>query len=83
MDMTIDEALAEGGAGRFQRRLLGIFGLVWAADAMQVLAIGFTAQGGRSAQGTGEQVEGRAPRPVSRRAPARLRLRCPAAAGPA
>ena len=44
MDMTIDEALAEGGAGRFQRRLLGIFGLVWAADAMQVLAIGFTAK---------------------------------------
>lgn len=43
MDMTIDDALAQGGAGRFQRRLLGIFGLVWAADAMQVLAIGFTA----------------------------------------
>ncbi|WP_347266254.1 MFS transporter [Paracoccus sp. (in: a-proteobacteria)] len=43
MQMTIDEALARGGAGRFQRRLLGIFGLVWAADAMQVIAIGFTA----------------------------------------
>ncbi len=43
MDMTIDEALTQGGAGRFQRRLLGIFGLVWAADAMQVIAIGFTA----------------------------------------
>ena len=41
--MTIDEALAQGGAGSFQRRLLGIFGLVWAADAMQVIAIGFTA----------------------------------------
>lgn len=41
--MTIDQALAQGGAGRFQRRLLGIFGLVWAADAMQVIAIGFTA----------------------------------------
>lgn len=43
MDVTIDDALAQGGAGRFQRRLLGIFGLVWAADAMQVIAIGFTA----------------------------------------
>ena len=43
MHLTIDEALAQGGAGRFQRRLLGIFGLVWAADAMQVIAIGFTA----------------------------------------
>lgn len=43
MDMMIDDALAHGGAGRFQRRLLGIFGLVWTADAMQVIAIGFTA----------------------------------------
>lgn len=43
MNLTIDEALAQGGAGRFQQRLLGIFGLVWAADAMQVIAIGFTA----------------------------------------
>ncbi|MTH33013.1 MFS transporter [Paracoccus limosus] len=43
MAMTIDEALAQGGAGHFQKRLLAIFGLVWAADAMQVIAIGFTA----------------------------------------
>ncbi|AXC48844.1 MFS transporter [Paracoccus suum] len=43
MQMTIDEALAQGGTGRFQRRLLGIFGLVWAADAMQVIAVGFSA----------------------------------------
>lgn len=43
MKMTIDEALARGGAGRFQKRLLGIFGLVWAADAMQVIAVGFAA----------------------------------------
>ncbi|MEZ5725178.1 MAG: MFS transporter [Paracoccaceae bacterium] len=43
MRMTIDEALAQGGAGRFQKRLLGIFGLVWAADAMQVIAVGFAA----------------------------------------
>lgn len=43
MIITIDEALTRGGTGGFQRRLLGIFGLVWAADAMQVLAVGFTA----------------------------------------
>ena len=43
MRLTVDEALARGGAGRFQWRLLGIFGLVWAADAMQVIAVGFAA----------------------------------------
>ncbi|MBP7240787.1 MFS transporter [Amaricoccus sp.] len=43
MRISFDEALETAGAGRFQRRLLGIFGLVWAADAMQVLAVGFTA----------------------------------------
>ncbi|MFV0408123.1 MAG: MFS transporter [Paracoccus sp. (in: a-proteobacteria)] len=43
MQMTIDEALARGGAGAFQKRLLAIFGLVWAADAMQVIAVGFAA----------------------------------------
>lgn len=43
MDVMIDDALARAGAGRFQKRLLGIFGLVWMADAMQVIAIGFTA----------------------------------------
>lgn len=42
-DLTVDAALEDAGAGRFQRRLLGIFGLVWAADAMQVIAIGFAA----------------------------------------
>ncbi|MFB2531138.1 MFS transporter [Paracoccus sp. p4-l81] len=41
--MTIDQALAQGGIGRFQARLLAIFGLVWAADAMQVIAVGFAA----------------------------------------
>jgi putative MFS transporter len=40
---TLDSALAAAGTGAFQRRLLMIFGLVWAADAMQVLAIGFAA----------------------------------------
>lgn len=43
MQMTVDQALAQGGTGRFQWRLLGIFGLVWAADAMQVIAVGFAA----------------------------------------
>ncbi|HRO13957.1 MAG TPA: MFS transporter [Paracoccus sp. (in: a-proteobacteria)] len=43
MEQTVDAALAQAGAGRFQRRLLGIFGLVWAADAMQVVAVGFAA----------------------------------------
>ena len=41
--ITMDEALDRAGAGRYQRRLMGIFGLVWTADAMQVLAVGFTA----------------------------------------
>ncbi len=41
--ISFDKALETAGAGAFQRRLLGIFGLVWAADAMQVLAVGFTA----------------------------------------
>jgi putative MFS transporter len=39
---TVEDVLNVAGAGRFQRRLLGVFGLVWAADAMQVLAVGFT-----------------------------------------
>lgn len=43
MNVTVDEALAQAGAGRFQRRLMAIFGLVWAADAMQVVAVGFAA----------------------------------------
>jgi putative MFS transporter len=42
MAITVEDALSTAGTGRFQRRLLGIFGLVWAADAMQVLAVGFT-----------------------------------------
>ena len=40
---TLEQALERVGTGRFQWRRLGIVGLVWAADAMQVLAIGFTA----------------------------------------
>jgi putative MFS transporter len=41
--ITVEQGIREAGVGRFQRRLFAIFGLVWAADAMQVLAIGFTA----------------------------------------
>lgn len=41
--ITMDEALDRAGTGAYQRRLMGIFGLVWTADAMQVLAVGFTA----------------------------------------
>lgn len=43
LSITVDEALERSGVGRFQYRLLAIFGLVWAADAMQVLVIGFAA----------------------------------------
>ncbi len=39
---SYDAALAATGVGAFQKRLFALFGLVWAADAMQVLAIGFT-----------------------------------------
>jgi putative MFS transporter len=40
---TYQQALDRVGTGRFQFRLLAILGLVWAADAMQVLATGFSA----------------------------------------
>lgn len=43
MKVSVEDILTRAGTGVFQRRLLGIFGLVWAADAMQVLAVGFTA----------------------------------------
>ena len=43
MALTVENALERAGTGAFQRRLIGIFGFVWAADAMQVLAVGFTA----------------------------------------
>ncbi|GAB3101367.1 MFS transporter [Cupriavidus yeoncheonensis] len=41
--ITIEEGIRAAGVGRFQYRLFVIFGLVWLADAMQVLSIGFTA----------------------------------------
>ena len=40
---TYQEMLGQIGTGRFQYRLLMVLGLVWAADAMQVLAIGLSA----------------------------------------
>lgn len=43
MKISVEDVLSAAGAGSFQRRLLGIFGFVWTADAMQVLAVGFTA----------------------------------------
>jgi MFS transporter, putative metabolite:H+ symporter len=41
--VTIGAMLESAGTGPFHRRMLVILGLVWAADAMQVLSIGFTA----------------------------------------
>ncbi|MET0256990.1 MAG: MFS transporter [Methylobacterium sp.] len=41
--LSVEQGIQAAGVGRFQQRLFVIFGLVWAADAMQVLAIGFSA----------------------------------------
>lgn len=41
--ITIEDGIRQAGVGWFQRKLFVIFSLVWAADAMQVLAIGFSA----------------------------------------
>lgn len=38
---TVDDVIEQIGVGRFQWRLLGVNGLIWAADAMEVLIIGF------------------------------------------
>jgi len=40
---TVEQGIQAAGVGRFQYRLFAIFGLVWMADAMQVLSIGFSA----------------------------------------
>jgi putative MFS transporter len=40
---TVEQGIRAAGVGKFQYRLFAIFGLVWMADAMQVLAIGFSA----------------------------------------
>lgn len=39
--LAYDEALEKVGYGRFQRKLLAICGLGWAADAMEVLLVSF------------------------------------------
>ncbi|MGI4717979.1 MAG: MFS transporter [Janthinobacterium lividum] len=41
--VTVEQGIRTAGVGRFQYRLFAIFGLVWMADAMQVLSIGFSA----------------------------------------
>lgn len=43
MGHSVDDILGRAGTGPYQRKLFGVFGMVWAADAMQVLAVGFTA----------------------------------------
>jgi putative MFS transporter len=41
--ITMEQGIRTAGVGKFQYRLFVIFGLVWMADAMQVLSIGFSA----------------------------------------
>ena len=41
--ISVEQGIQAAGVGRFQYRLFMIFGLVWMADAMQVLSIGFSA----------------------------------------
>ena len=41
--ISVEQGLQTAGVGKFQYRLFMIFGLVWMADAMQVLSIGFSA----------------------------------------
>jgi putative MFS transporter len=38
---SVEEAIERIGLGRFQWRLFGVNGLVWASDAMEIIAIGF------------------------------------------
>ncbi len=38
---NVDDVVERIGLGRFQWRLLGVNGLVWAGDAMEVIGIGF------------------------------------------
>jgi putative MFS transporter len=39
--VPVQEAIDQIGFGRFQRRLLGVCGVTWAADAAEVLLLGF------------------------------------------
>jgi len=43
LPISVETGIRTAGVGRFQYRLFVIFGLVWLADAMQVLSIGFSA----------------------------------------
>ncbi|MET0981725.1 MAG: MFS transporter [Telluria sp.] len=43
LPITVEQGIQAAGVGKFQYRLFLIFGLVWMADAMQVLSIGFSA----------------------------------------
>jgi putative MFS transporter len=43
LPITVEQGIQTAGVGKFQYRLFMIFGLVWMADAMQVLSIGFSA----------------------------------------
>jgi putative MFS transporter len=43
LPITLEQGIQSAGVGKFQYRLFLIFGLVWMADAMQVLSIGFSA----------------------------------------
>jgi putative MFS transporter len=43
MTASVEQGIQAAGVGKFQYRLFVIFGLVWMADAMQVLSIGFSA----------------------------------------
>ena len=38
--ITVEQGIQTAGVGKFQYRLFLIFGLVWMADAMQVMALG-------------------------------------------
>ena len=40
-ELSLDQAIDRIGLGRFQRKLLAVAGVSWAADAMEVLLIGF------------------------------------------
>jgi putative MFS transporter len=45
--VTIEDAIERIGFGRFQRRLLGVCGVTWAADAAEIFLIAFALPGFR------------------------------------
>ena len=52
-EIDVQEAIDRIGFGRFQRRLLLVCGVTWAADAAELLAIGFALPGIREEFGLG------------------------------